>query len=54
MEFDERREIAKKLKKHEELYPIRVEVNLARDEMIVVTRKDLKFYDIGNGKVKFI
>jgi hypothetical protein len=39
---------------NEEVYPIKVEFNYVNDELIVCTRKDLRFIDLEKGKIKKI
>ena len=43
LQFDEAHEIRNKLNSKESLWPIRVEFNFALNEMIVCTRKDIRF-----------
>ena len=35
------------------LYPLKVEIHWQRQEIIICTRKDLRAYDLKNGRMKF-
>ena len=38
----------------EDFYPIRVEYNYLEDELVVCTRKDVRFFNLTNGRIKKI
>ena len=50
MEFDEAKSLMKKTGRSEDLYPIRVEYNTAKSELLVCTRKDVRYVDLKRGK----
>lgn len=51
--FDEREDIVKEFNLNESQIPIRIEFNPSKAEIIVCTRKELKFYDLNTGRCKF-
>lgn len=54
LEFDESFRKDEKKNSSEELYPVRVEFNYLLDELLVCTRKDLRFIDLEQGRIKKI
>ena len=54
LEFDESFQKEDKKQIKEELYPLKVEFNYLSDELLVCTRKDLRFIDLEKGRIKKI
>ena len=50
--FDKPIENVKNVKQEEQVWPVRVEYNFSLNEIIVCTRKDLRFVDMQTGRVK--
>ena len=54
LEFDESFQKEEKKEINEETYPLKVEFNYLSDELLVCTRKDLRFIDLEKGRIKKI
>jgi len=54
LEFDESFQTEEKKQNSEEMYPLKVEFNYLADELIVCSRKDLRFIDLERGRIKKI
>ena len=46
IDFDTKNEIIKKVNNPDPTYPIKVEFNTSKNELIVCTRKDIKFINL--------
>lgn len=53
MEFDEKNVIKKKFDNPDLKYPIKVEFDGPKNELIICTRKDIRYYSLINGRMKF-